>query len=122
MLLTFLKRRGIRNNGRTSKAKKPKAVNTWDRDVLCIPKQENRLPTGRIKYPRGKRRVYLTSSGLFGKLHLTSEMSNEDIRHEIRFIFKGTMQNDSNFPFVYLQGAGGGAACLMVPSQSSSFK
>ena len=122
ILPSFLKRRGIRNNGGTSKAKKPKAVKTWDRDVLCIPKQGNRLPTGRIKYPRGKRRVYLTSSGLFGKLHLTSEMSDEDVRREIRFIFKGPMQNDPNFPFVYLQGAGGGAACLTVPSQSSSFK
>ena len=46
-------------------------------------------------------------------------MSDEDVRHEIRFIFK---QNDPNFPFVYLQGVGGGAACLTVPSQSSSFK
>ena len=89
---------------------------------MCIPKQINRLPAGGIKYPRGKYRAYLTSSGLFGKLHLTSEMSDEDVKCEIRSIFKGPMQNDPNFPFVYLQGTGGGAKCLTVPSQSSSFK
>ena len=32
------------------------------------------------------------------------------------------MQNNPQFPLVYLQGTGGGSNSLMVPSQSSSFK
>ena len=49
-------------------------------------------------------------------------MTDEDVEREIRSIFKGPMQNDHNFPFLYLQATGGGAKSLTVPSQSSSFK
>ena len=120
ILPSFLKRRGIKSNNGSGKTKKPKVIKTWDRDILCIPKPSNQCSG--IRYPRGRYRAYLASSGLIGKLHLTSEMTDEDVEREIRSIFKGPMQNDDNFPFLYLQSTGGGAKSLTVPSQSASFK
>ena len=35
--------------------------------------------------------------------------------------FQGTMQNDPNFSFLYLQVTGVGAKSLTIPSQNSSF-
>ena len=67
-------------NTYTYRTKKPKVAKTWDRDALCIPKQRNRHTIGGIMYTRRKYRAYLSSSGLFGKLHLTSEMSDEDVK------------------------------------------
>ena len=119
VLPSFLKRRV--KSGDTKKDKKPKVVKTWDRDVLCIPKSDSHA-SGKIKYPRRAYRAYLASHGLIGKLHLTSEMTDKDVEAEIRSIFKKPMQNNPQFPFVYLQGTGGGSNSLMVPSQSSSFK
>jgi len=119
ILPSFLKRRGVRR-AEAKVSKKPKTVKTWDRDVLCIPKQRN-LTSG-IKYPIGKYRAHLASNGLIGKLHLTSEMTDKDVECEIRSIFREPMQNNPNFPFLYLQSTGGGAKLLTAPSQSSSFK
>ena len=55
------------------------------------------------------------------KLHLTSEMTDNDVECEIWSIFQGTMQNDPNFSFLYLQVTGVGAKSLTIPSQSSTF-
>ena len=49
-------------------------------------------------------------------------MTDEDAERKIHSIFKGPMQNDGNFPFLYLQATGGGAKSLTIPSQNSSFK
>ena len=119
ILPSFLKRRGIKNNG-TSKTKKPKVIKTWDRDILCIPKPSNQSSNSGIRYPRGRYRAYLASCGLIGKLHLTSEMTDEDVEREIRSIFKGPMQNDHNFPFLYLQVTGGGAKSYRRKAHHSS--
>ena len=40
-----------------------------------------------------------------GKINLSSHM-NEDVKQEIRSVFRGPMGNDPNFPFTFLQGAG----------------
>ena len=96
-------------------------VKTWDRDILCIP-NGGRRSGGGISFPRGRYRAYLARSGLIGKLHLSSEMTDKDVEDEIRTIFKGPMQNNRSFPFVYLQSTGGGSKTLTIPSQSSSFK
>ena len=49
-------------------------------------------------------------------------MTDKDVEAEIRSVFRKPMQNNQQFPFVYLQATGGGSNSLMVPSQSSSFK
>ena len=64
----------------------------------------------------------MASSGLIGKLHLTSEMTDKDVEDEIRTIFRGPMQNNPSFPFLYLQSTGGAVKTLTIPSQSASFK
>lgn len=121
VLPSFLKRHMKHGDSRKGK-QKPKVVKTWDRDILCIPKDMSRVDGGNVSYPRGRYRAYLASNGLVGKLHLTSEMTKNDVKVEIRSVFKAHMQNDPEFPFLYLQGTGGGSKSLIVPSQSSSFK
>ena len=46
-------------------------------------------------------------------------MTDKDVEAEIRSVFRKPMQNNQQFPFVYLQATGGGSNSLMVPSQSS---
>jgi len=124
ILPSYLRRRERNEQGtrrQQQKNKKPKVVKTWDRDILCIPKGGRRTGGG-ISFPRGRFRAYLARSGLIGKLHLTSEMSDQDVEDEIRTIFRGPMLNNSSFPFLYLQSTGGGSKTLTIPSQSSSFK
>ena len=43
---------------------------------------------GNISFPRGDYRAFLASCGLIGKLHLTSEMTEEEVAAEIRTVFK----------------------------------
>ena len=118
-----MRRRCNSANRGGSSAKKPKQVKTWDRDVMCLPQSRKTLASnGTIKYPRGKYRSELAAMGLIGKIHLTSEMSEVDVRNEVTSVFRGPMKNDPNFPFVYLQPTGGGSKSLVVPPQSSSFK
>jgi len=124
ILPSFLRRRGRNEQTRSrgnQRNKKPKVVKTWDRDVLCIPRGGTHS-SGGISFPRGKYRAYLARCGLIGKLHLTSEMNDQDVEDEIRTIFSGPMQNNSSFPFLYLQSTGGGSKTLTIPSQSTSFK
>ena len=49
-------------------------------------------------------------------------MTENDVKVEIWSVLKVHMQNDPDFPFLYLQGTGEGSKSLTVPSQSSSFK
>lgn len=103
--------------------KKPNTIKTYDRDVLCLPRSRQNISIGgNIKYPRGKYRSLLASSGLIGKLNLTSEMSDINVLKEIRSMFKGPMRDNADFPFVYLQPTGGGSRSLTIPSHSASFK
>ena len=119
VLPSYLKRKG---SGSSCKSKKTaKAITTWDRDIVLLPNDykegENYIP-----YPRGKSRSRLGRLGLMGKVHLSSDMSVEEVECEIRSVFKTPMGNDTAFPFKYLQASGGGSRCLAVPSVSSSFR
>lgn len=75
-----------------------------------------------MSYPRKKYRAKLAAWGLIGKLHLTSDMTVDDVTTEIRSIFKGPMSNNQNFQITFLQSTGGGSNTLTVPSASSSYK
>ncbi len=120
ILPSFLKRKGF---SKQSISKRPKVVKTWDHDVLCISMDGmTESSKGVINYPRGKYRAKLARYGLIGKLHLSGDMTDDDVAAEIRSIFKGPMNNDLNFPFLYLQPTGCGSKSLTIPSQSSTFK
>jgi len=75
-----------------------------------------------IPYPWGKCRTNLGSLGLIGKIHLTSMMSEEDVRNEVRSVFRGPMAGKQNFPFTFLQPTGYGSKCLTIPAVSQSFE
>ena len=63
----------------------------------------------------------LAKVGLQGKVTLTSQMTEEDIRSEIRSAFYDAMGNDPSFPFTFLQTSGYGGKTLASPSLSASF-
>ena len=60
--------------------------------------------------------------GLQGKITLSSDMTEEDIRDEIRSAFTEAMGDDSSFPFTFLQMSGCGGKSLSIPSLSASFQ
>lgn len=116
MLPSYLKRKGDerRNENRT---KRPKSVQCWDRDIICLP-----LESGtHFGFPRGKYRAWLGSCGLIGKIRLMSSMSVEEVNIEICSVFGKAMGDRKDFPFVFLQPTGTGSKTLTVPSVSSSF-
>lgn len=117
ILPSYLKRH--QQNRATSTSKRSKRIVTWDRDIVCLPKENYKCQT--IPYPRGKYRSRLAAQGLIGKIHLTSEMSIEDVKAEVCSVFHKAMNEKSDFSFVFLQPTGGGTQSLTIPSVSSSF-
>ncbi len=102
-------------------SKRPKTVQFWDRDIVCLPQSTDLELQTSIAYPRGKCRAELAESGLVGKIRLNSAMTVEEVGQEIRSVFKGPMRGSSNFKFMFLQPTGSGSCTLTVPSTSSSF-
>ena len=60
--------------------------------------------------------------GLIGKIRLSSDMNEDDVKREVCSVFQGPMGNDLNFPFVFLQAAGEGSKTLVIPSVSSTYR
>lgn len=120
---SFLKRKGF--VGKSVPPKKQKAVTSWDRDIICLPQtrklQKHDSPNV-ISYPRKKFRAQLAAWGLIGKLHLTSDMTVDDVVAEVRSVFKGPMSNNDSFRFTFLQSTGGGSNLLTIPSTSASYQ
>lgn len=56
-----------------------------------------------------------------GKLHISSDMNENDVLSEIRSVFKDAMKNDPNFPFKLLQSTGEGSRSLAIPPVSDTF-
>ena len=94
----------------------------YNRDVICLPSSYGEEGAKCISIPRGKQRSLLAGMGLQGKVILTSQMSEEDIRSEIRSAFVEAMGNDQSFPFTFLQTSGCGAKNLSAPSLNASFQ
>lgn len=119
LLPSYLKRKKLSTNNPTSK--RPKTVQFWDRDIICIPQPSSESKSLHLAYPRGKSRAKLGSLGLIGKIRLSSTMSDEEVLQEIRSVFSVPMGQRADFPFVFLQPAGAGTKTLTVPAVSSSF-
>ncbi len=49
-------------------------------------------------------------------------MDEDDVKKEIRSVFRGPMSDDPDFPFDFLQAAGEGSRTLVVPSVSSTYR
>ena len=116
-LPSYLRQKRVSANTRS--AKRPKVIQAWDRDIVCLPECLNNR--GTVKYQRGKYRTRLGTLGLMGKIHITENMEVEEVAMEVRSVFKEPMGNKSDFPFSYLQPTGSGSRTLSIPSTSSSF-
>lgn len=64
----------------------------------------------------------LAKYGLIGMIHLESYWDQDDLFAEVRSVFKDAMNDDSNFPFLFLVPTGGGSKSLTKPVLSSNFK
>ena len=101
-------------------SKRAEATQSWDRDIVCLPKDEKKGTTA-LSYPRGKYRKWLAEQGLIGKIHLESTMTADEVQAEVRSVFTKAMCGRSDFPFCYLQPNGAGTRSLSIPSVSASF-
>ena len=82
--------------------KKKKKGNTsiqiWDKDIVCFP-QEYVVNPQDIPIPRGKKRLDLNKKGLVGKIRLTSDMDEDEVKEQICSVFADRMNNNCKFPF-----------------------
>ena len=75
-----------------------------------------------MKYPRGKYQAHLGTLGLMGKIHITEDMSVEEVAMEVRSVFKEPMDSRNDFPSATCNlPTGSGSRTLSIPSVSSSF-
>ena len=116
ILPSYMKRK--KNHGEASSSKRSKAIQCWDRDIVCLP---HSCSDSKLSYPRGKYRTKLGEKGLIGKMRLMSSMSVEEVENEIRLVFKQPMGGRNDFPFDFLQATGTGTKTLTIPSVSPSF-
>ena len=110
----------LKKNNLKGKQKKV-ALKTWNKDIICLPKHYH-SNTQKIPIPRGAKRGEIAMAGLIGKISLTSNMSEEEIREEICAIFTVAFGGDDKFPFRFLQTVGGGTRYLNVPCQTSNLE
>ena len=80
-LPSFLCKRQPSTKYMAESVKKKKPVRCWDRDIICLPKD---FGGSSIPIPRGSRCTSLGECGLIGKVHLTSDMTEEEVKSEIR--------------------------------------
>ena len=82
ILPSYLKRKRLQEEKQRG-SKSPKPVQTWDRDIMCLPQQSD----AQVPYPRGKYHSWLGKHGLIGKIHLTSAMTVAEVENEVRSVF-----------------------------------
>ena len=76
-----------------------------------------------VSIPRSlESREFLGRNKLIGRIHLDSNMEENEIFDEIRSVFEVPFGNSSSFQFEVLQAAGESSKMLTVPATSSSFK
>ena len=119
ILPSYLKRKRKEESSGHCTSKRPKPVQIWDRDIVCLPSSHG--PIGNIAFPRGKFRTKLGEKGLIGKIRLSSQMSVLEVEDEIRSAFRGPMGGSNDFCFHFLQSTGLGSKTLTLPAVSSSF-
>ena len=108
---------------KTPKAKSvPTRVYTYDREIMCIPNSFVNAK-GLITIPRKQFiRDFLVINKLIGNVRLRSDMTEEELMHEIRSLFSIPMKGDKKFQFKILKTCGGGSRSLSVRQTSASYK
>ena len=71
---------------------------------------------------RGSRRTGLGECGVIGKVHLTSDMTEDESKSEIISVFSRPVKFDSTFPFMFLQSTGSVTKTLTSPAVSVYFQ
>ena len=117
--LPSFKRRRSANQPQVNPKRKA-SMKTWNIDIVCLPPKY--AVNNVVQIPRGKKRCALAEMGLVRKIHLTSEMSEEDIMAEIRSVFAQPMQHDPQFPFTILNSTGAGSKTLTKLAVSAHFQ
>ena len=74
------------------------SLQVWDKDIICFPQGYVKNPQD-IPIPRGRKRLQLNGQGLIGKVRLTSDMDEDEIREQICSVFSDKMDNNTKFPF-----------------------
>ena len=103
-------------------SKPPGRIFTYDRDIVCLPKDFSNIINNIIKIPRNSQRESLSKDGLTGRIRLTSDMTEDELFSEIRSVFQVPMGGNDRFAFDVLQSTGGQNKTLVVPALSSSYK
>ena len=67
------------------------------------------------------KRTIAIARDMLRKMGLIGKMNEEDVKQEIRSVFRDPIENDPNFPFTFLQGAGEGSKTLVILSVSTSY-
>ena len=111
---SFLKKKHSEKKGKEKKK-------TWTKDIVCLPKDYSHSKED-ISIPKGAKRTELAKLGLVGKISLQSSMSTEEVKSEVRSVFKEAMGGKESFQFKFLQPVGGGCKSLFDPQTSSSFE
>ena len=114
----FLKKK--KENKGKGKAVIKEKLRVWTKDIICLPSDYSSLDE--IPLPRGAKRMELTNFGLVGKISLSSNMSEEEIRREVLSVFTNAMGGNDQFNFKFLQSIGSGCRALFDPMTSSSFQ
>ena len=112
---------GARSRAQPQTQTKKVKLCSYDRDIVCLPFCYS-SKHGKYAIPRSETRATLASSGLIGKVRLSSDMSQDQILTEIRSVFSAEMNENQNFPISFLQRSGQGSNSLTVPSISNSYQ
>ena len=79
---SFLKKFGGKQNiGSKGKSR----YFTYDRDIVCLPLPSDSCSGNVVRIPRCREVLY--EEGLVGRIHLTTDMSEDELFDEIRSVF-----------------------------------
>ncbi len=103
-------------------------VISYVRDIILLP-NEFKSDEGDVVIPRNSRREKLGKTGLVGKIEISSDMTEQQVRSEICEVFSTPMglsaediKNGAYFKFSYLQRAGCNSRSLCQPTVKESFQ
>ena len=80
---SFLKKKHTEKKGKEKKK-------TWTKDIVCLSKNYS-VSKEDILIPKGAKRTELARLGLVGKISLQSSMNSEEVKSEVRSVFKEAM-------------------------------
>ena len=88
----------------------------YDREVVCLPQNEQQIGHNVFYIPRSGRRRLLTDRGLVGTVHLTSLDTTEEIKEAISSLFRQAfgLEHHDEFRFEFLRWVRWSHACIFL--------